>query len=79
MVAGKVAAHLCLTLIIKKLKLSAEHSSRVVTTTLNITFCVVFSKCPVNEHVFMDLVSLSSQTQFVTNLEIWPNSACFGN
>ena len=31
---GKVVAHLCLTLIIKKLKISVEHS-RVV-TTLNI-------------------------------------------
>ena len=32
---GKVAAHLCLTLIIKELKISVEHD-RVV-TTLNIT------------------------------------------
>ena len=32
---GKVAAHLCLTLIVKELKISVEHG-RVV-TTLNIT------------------------------------------
>jgi hypothetical protein len=31
MVVGKVVAHLCLTLIIKELKLSVEHD-RVVTT-----------------------------------------------
>jgi hypothetical protein len=31
---GKVAAHLCLTLIIKELKISVEHDS--VLTTLNI-------------------------------------------
>ena len=31
MVVGKVAVHLCLTLIIKELKFSVEHS-RVVTT-----------------------------------------------
>ena len=37
---GKVEAHLCLTLIVKKLKISVEHG-RVV-TTLNIIFCVVF-------------------------------------
>ena len=36
---GKVAAHLCLTLIIKELKISVEHD-RVV-TTLNIIFSVV--------------------------------------
>ena len=46
MVVGKVAEHLCLTLIIKELKFSVEHS-RVVdlitkfNETLNITFCVV--------------------------------------
>ena len=34
MVVGKVVAHLCLTLIIKELKISVEHD-RVV-TTLNI-------------------------------------------
>ena len=39
MVVGKVAAHLCLTLIIKELKFSVEQS-RVV-TTLKIIFCVV--------------------------------------
>ena len=38
MVVGKVVAHLCLTLIIKELKFSVQHS-RVV-TTLNIIFCV---------------------------------------
>jgi hypothetical protein len=35
---GKVAAHLCLTLIVKELKFSVEHG-RVV-TTLSIIFCV---------------------------------------
>ena len=35
MVVGKVVAHLCLTLIIKELKISVEHD-RVV-KTLNIT------------------------------------------
>ena len=39
MVVGKVAVHLCLTLIIKELKISVEHD-RVV-TTLNIIFSVV--------------------------------------
>jgi hypothetical protein len=33
-VVGKVAAHLCLTLIIKKMKISVEHDRMV--TTLNI-------------------------------------------
>jgi hypothetical protein len=33
-VVGKVAAHLCLTLIIKKIKISVEHDRMV--TTLNI-------------------------------------------
>ena len=36
---GKVAPHLCLTLIVKELNISVEHG-RVV-TTLNIIFCVV--------------------------------------
>jgi len=55
---GKVAAHLCLTLIIKELKISVEHE-RVV-TTLNIIFsavacfisykkCVQREKCPNNK------------------------------
>ena len=44
-VVGKVAAHLCLTLIIKELKINVEQD-RVVTTlniikTLNIIFIVV--------------------------------------
>ena len=39
MAEGKVAAHLCLTLIIKELKMSVEHD-RVI-TTLNIIFSVV--------------------------------------
>ena len=38
MVVGKVVVHLCLTLIIKELKISVEHD-RVV-TTLNIIFSV---------------------------------------
>ena len=36
---GKVAPHLCLTLIVKELKINVEHG-RVV-TTLNIIFCAV--------------------------------------
>ena len=45
MAVGKVAAHLCLTLTIKELKMSVEHG-RVVTNTkynqtLDIIFCVV--------------------------------------
>ena len=36
---GKVAAHLCLTLVVEELKISVEHG-RVV-TTLNIILCVV--------------------------------------
>ena len=45
MAVWKVAAHLCLTLIIKELKISVEHD-RVVTTlnisnTLNMIFSVV--------------------------------------
>ena len=39
MAVGKVAAHLCLALIIKELKISVEYD-RVV-TTLNIIFSVV--------------------------------------
>ena len=39
MAVGKVAAHLCLTLIVKELRISVEHD-RVV-TTLNIIFSVV--------------------------------------
>jgi hypothetical protein len=39
MVVGKVVTHLCLTLIIKELKINVEHD-RVV-TTLNIIFRVV--------------------------------------
>jgi hypothetical protein len=35
MVVGKVVAHLCLTLIIKKIKFSVEHD-RVVTTVYTI-------------------------------------------
>jgi hypothetical protein len=42
MVVGKVAAHLCLTLIIKELRISVEHDR--VLTTLNIIFSVV--PCP---------------------------------
>ena len=37
---GKVAAHLCLTLVVKALKISVEHG-RVVTTLNTIIFCVV--------------------------------------
>ena len=54
MAIGKVATHLCLTLIINKLKISIEHG-RVV-TTLNIIFYVVvdeqaeFEKSPVEVH-----------------------------
>ena len=39
MAIGKVAAHLCLTLIIKELRINVEHD-RVV-TTLNIIFSIV--------------------------------------
>ena len=39
MVVGKVAVHLCLTLIIKELKISVEQGR--VATTLNILFSVV--------------------------------------
>ena len=39
MAVEKVAAHLCLTLIVKELKISVDQG-RVV-TTLNIIFCVV--------------------------------------
>ena len=39
MAVGKVGAHLCLTLIIKEMKINVEHG-RVV-TSLNIIFCVV--------------------------------------
>jgi hypothetical protein len=39
---GKVAAHLCLTLIVKELKVSVEQG-RVV-TTLNMIFSVRFTK-----------------------------------
>ena len=38
MAVRKVAAHLCLTLIIKELKISGEHD--MVVTTLNIIFNV---------------------------------------
>ena len=41
MAIGKVAAHLCLALIVKELKINVAHG-RVV-TTLNIIFCVVDS------------------------------------
>jgi hypothetical protein len=40
-VVGKVAAHLCLTLIIKELKISVEHDRAI--TTLTIIFSVVMS------------------------------------
>jgi hypothetical protein len=38
-IVGKVAVHICLTLIIKELKISVEHDK--VVTTLNIIFSVV--------------------------------------
>ena len=52
MVVGKVEAHLCLTLIVKKLEISVEHG-RVVhnkkyNQTLNILFSVVSSALFVN-------------------------------
>ena len=39
MVVGKVAAHICLIMIVKELKINVEHG-RVV-TTLNIVFNVI--------------------------------------
>ena len=39
MVVGKMAAHLCITLIVKVLKISVEQDK--VVTTLNIRFSVV--------------------------------------
>ena len=38
---GKVVAHLCLTLIVKELKISVQHGKMV--TILNIIFCVAVS------------------------------------
>ena len=50
MAVGKVAAHLCLTLIVKELKISVEHAR--VLTILNIIFCVVFLDGVINSFVF---------------------------
>ena len=48
MVVGKVAVHLCLTLIIKKIKICVKQDRMV--TTLNIIFSVV-QRCPYYVHL----------------------------
>jgi hypothetical protein len=60
---GKVAAHLCLTLIVKELRIIVEQG-RVV-TTLNILFSVVYKMIRLGEPIKLSLITCDVSTAYL--------------
>ena len=67
MAEGKVATHLCLTLIVKKLKINVEHGK--VITTLNILFSVVPQMLPYDYQWFYIYTNVHESDAFIGRKE----------